>query len=78
MCAFLRRHHRTADERQRHQAVACDLLGPGQAVVHDVTGEELQEHDEGQRPEQHESDPVLRVVLNDDFFVLGDDQVNVV
>ena len=42
------RHHRAADEHDPHQAVARDLLGPGEAVVEHIAGEELQEDDEGE------------------------------
>src|ERR1044072_2786867 len=72
------RHHRAADEHDPHQAVACDLLGPGKAVVEDIAGEELQEDDEGERPEDRKRDPVLRVMLDDYLFVLRDDEVDVV
>ena len=78
MCAFLRVTTAPPMKVSAHQAVARDLLGPGQAVVEDVAGEELQEDDEGERPEQHEREPVLRMVLDHDLFVLGDDQVDVV
>ena len=69
------RHHGAADERHAHQAVAGDLLGPGQAVVEDVAGEELQEDDEGERPEQRKRQPVLGVMLDLDFRVLDVDQM---
>ena len=42
------RDHRAADEHDPHQAVARDLLGPGQAVVEHIAREELQEDDEGE------------------------------
>src|SRR6186997_2549837 len=71
------RHHRAADEHDPHQAVARDLLGPRQAVVEHVAGEELQKDDEGESPEDRESDPVFRVMLDDDLLVFGDDEVDV-
>src|SRR5450631_4235622 len=36
--------HGGADKHHADQAIGRDLLGPGVAVVEDVTGEELQEH----------------------------------
>src|SRR5436190_3284048 len=68
-------HHCAADEGDAHQAVAGDLLGPGEAVVQDVAGEELQEDDETERPEQRESQPILGIMLDLDFRVLDVDQM---
>ena len=68
------RHHGAADEHHPHQAIARDLLGPGQAVVEHVAREELQKDDEGERPEHHEGEPVLRVMLDHDLGVFGLDQ----
>ena len=62
-------HHRATNEHDPHQAVACDLLCPGKAVVEYVAREELQKDDEGERPEDHESKPILRVVLDHDLDV---------
>ena len=72
------RHHRAADEHHPHQPIARDLFGPGQAVIEHIAREELQKDDEGEAPEDHEREPVLRVMLDDDLFVLGDDEVDVV
>src|SRR4029077_3680224 len=55
------RHHDPADEHDPHQAIARDFLGPRQAVVEHVAGEELQKDDEGERPEDHEREPILRM-----------------
>src|SRR5262245_7785393 len=56
--------HGAADEHDPHQTVARDLLGPGQAVIENIAREELQEDDEGERPEDDEGDPVFRIVLD--------------
>jgi hypothetical protein len=47
-----------------HQAITRDLLGPGQAVIEHIAREKLQEDDEGKRPEDDESNPVFRVMLD--------------
>src|SRR4029078_4545262 len=45
------------------QAVSRDLLGPGEAVVEDVTREKLQKDDESERPEDHEVKRACRIVV---------------
>src|SRR6476659_6063845 len=71
------RHHRAAHEDDPHQAVACDLLGPGEAVVEHVACEELQEDDEGERPEYGEHQPVFGMMFDDNLFVARDDEMDV-
>src|SRR5262249_49892992 len=61
--------HRATDEHDPHQTVARDLLGPGEAVVEHVAREELQKDDEGERPEEHEGNPIFRIVLDHDLSV---------
>src|SRR5262245_21617354 len=67
-------HHRAADEHNPHQAIARDLLGPGQAVIEDIAREELQEDDEGERPEDDEGNPVFGIVLDRHRRIFGLDQ----
>src|SRR5262249_22193670 len=57
-----------------HQAIARDLLGPGQAVIEDIAREELQEDNEGKRPEDNEGNPVFRIMLNRHRGIFGLDQ----
>src|SRR5436305_12193156 len=71
------RHHGAADEDDPHQAIACNLFGPRQAVVEHVAREKLQEHDERERPENGEHQPVFGVMFDHDLFVARDDEVDV-
>ncbi len=71
-------HHRAADEYHPHQAVTRDFLGQSQAVVKNVAGEELQEDDEGEAPEDHEGEPVFRIMFNHHLGIFSDNEVDIV
>ena len=52
-----------AEEPHAHQEVPGDLLGPGERVVEDVAGKELQKDDDGHGPEEGQGHPVLDPVV---------------
>jgi hypothetical protein len=58
MAAASHAHH-GAEEHDQDEAVGRDLLGPAQAVVEDVAGEELQDQADDDAPEDCEARPVL-------------------
>src|SRR5258708_1195616 len=62
---------RRADECDRDQQVARDLLGPRRRVVERVAGEELVEDHDREHPEDGERGPVLEAVVREvDGFVV--------
>ena len=58
----------------RDQQEAGDLLGPAERIVQHVAGEELQEDDEGKRPEYAQDQRIVPLVAGQ-VFVLGVNQV---